>query len=129
MAALGRIAESVLSDYRDALSPLLRELLSDLSGKKRPSATEAAERFRLAWYENSQEETPLPEELAPPTSRQRTALLGVAAIARPTGSSLSKSRAVAETGLLELSTKNVRVEVAPAEIVVGANCIENQGLP
>lgn len=64
MAALARIAEAVLSDCRDALSPVTRELLADLSSGrrgKRLSARDAAERFRQAWYESAQQETPLPQ--------------------------------------------------------------------
>lgn len=82
MAALGRIAEAVLSDYRDRLSPALGELLVALThsdSRQQLSAGEAAERFRLAWYETSQEETPLPGDLAAPGRRRSVAVAALAA--------------------------------------------------
>ncbi|PLW88052.1 hypothetical protein C0029_05690 [Halioglobus japonicus] len=66
--ALGRLAESMLVEHRHNLSPDMEELLAALiNGKasQRPTAAQAAERFRFAWYEYYQQETPLPAQLAP----------------------------------------------------------------
>ncbi|QFU75963.1 serine/threonine-protein kinase [Halioglobus maricola] len=68
IAALGRLAESMLADHRHSISPAMDELLESLAHRKasaRPTAAQVAERFRFAWYEYYQQETPLPEQIAP----------------------------------------------------------------
>lgn len=65
VAALGTLADQLLKDDQAGLSPVLKDLLRRLTlsnAAKRPSSAEAADGFRLAWHEYTQDETPLPVE-------------------------------------------------------------------
>lgn len=144
MLALGELADSLLEPYRETLSPVLIELIARLRDKragKRPLAANAAEGFRLAWYEYSQDETPLPEELQETPQRSYATLaisLAVAVVALGTlvavllpSSNTTRYVAVAppethtEDGNLSRQQRNIQAAVAQA---LRQNVIETPGL-
>ncbi len=73
IAALGSLAEQMLDDpqqHSPGLGHLLQQL-RDSRPEQRPGAAEAADAFRLAWHESTQQETALPEPVsAAPARRQ-----------------------------------------------------------
>jgi len=68
MLSLGRLAQQLLEPHREQLPLALPDLLRQLqhrAANKRPESRQAAEIFRLAWHEYSQDDTPLPQDLSP----------------------------------------------------------------
>jgi eukaryotic-like serine/threonine-protein kinase len=120
--ALGRLAEELLKDYAELVPPTLTELLTDLVQQrpgKRPDALQAAERFKRAWYEYSQNETPLPQDIQPVSSWARYRLwigTAVALIAIAIGAAISLQ-----------GPQDIRyVAVAPVEISSEGNPLGRQ---
>jgi serine/threonine-protein kinase len=88
IAALGALAVQLLGDPAH-YSPGLRHLVEGLLDKrpaKRPQAAAAAEAFRLAWHESTQEDTHLPTATAAATGiGGRRMIVGLALIALASG--------------------------------------------
>ncbi len=144
MLALGVLADNLLDSYRETLTPSLVDLIASLREKrpgKRPRAAEAAEGLRLAWYEYSQDETPLPE--APDGKSQRShgplavglalavlALAALVAVLLPSSTTTSyvavaPTETRSESGSLTRQQRNAQAAVAQA---LRQNVIESPGL-
>ena len=119
--ALGKLANNLLAEQHHLLSPLVVELLNRLA-KGAINARSAADDFLMAWYEHSQSETPLPEELLATAPRKKRAKLALAAIA---------AVATLLIGLFAISARTaapVTVAVLPAEFTSTGRLDERQQL-
>ena len=120
--ALGRLAEELLKDHTELIPPSLTELLAEMIQRrpsKRPDALAAAERFKRAWYEYSQNETPLPQDIQPVSSwgRYRPWLATAIAIV---------AIAIGAAVILQAPPDIRYVAVAPVEISSDGNPLGRQ---
>ncbi|QFU75958.1 serine/threonine-protein kinase [Halioglobus maricola] len=121
--ALGNLAAQVLADCREAPAPgipLLLERMCADNLSRRPTAKEAAHQLQLAYYESTQEETPLPgqvdEHQLAQGRKRKLAFAGAASIAI----------AICATWFLTRPVVVKNVAVAPASILAAQEFDDRQ---